>query len=107
MTGCDPKNAPWSYHNGGNWPVLLWPFVAAALITRRRELADRALAIAADKLVVHDWPEYYDGRTGRLIGRRANLNQVWSAAGFILSHKLMDNPELLAMFPGQPVMEHV
>jgi glycogen debranching enzyme len=57
--------------------------------------------------VVHDWPEYYDGRTGRLIGRRANLNQVWSAAGFILSHKLMDNPELLAMFPGQPVMEHV
>ena len=107
MTGCDPKNQPWSYHNGGNWPVLLWPFVAAALITRRRDLADRAVAIAADKLVSHDWPEYYDGRSGRLIGRRANLNQVWSAAGFILSHRLLDNPELLAMFPGQPAVEHV
>lgn len=23
VTGCDPKNSPWSYHNGGNWPVLL------------------------------------------------------------------------------------
>ncbi|MFO7582419.1 MAG: glycoside hydrolase 100 family protein, partial [Guyparkeria sp.] len=22
MTGSDPKNTPWSYHNGGNWPVL-------------------------------------------------------------------------------------
>ena len=87
--------------------MLLWPFVAAALITRRRDLADRAVALAADKLVSHGWPEYYDGRTGRLIGRFANLNQVWSAAGFILSHRLLDNPELLAMFPGQPAMEQV
>jgi glycogen debranching enzyme len=106
MTGCDPKNQPWSYHNGGSWPVLLWPFVAAALITRRRELAERAVAVAAEKLVAHDWPEYYDGRSGRLVGRRANLNQVWSAAGFILSHQLLDDPELLAMFPGQPTVEH-
>lgn len=20
VTGCDPKNTPWSYHNGGSWP---------------------------------------------------------------------------------------
>ena len=33
LTGSDPKNVPWSYHNGGNWPVLLWPFVGAALRT--------------------------------------------------------------------------
>lgn len=30
LTGCDPKNVPWSYHNGGNWPVLLWSLAAAA-----------------------------------------------------------------------------
>lgn len=24
LTGADPKNVPWSYHNGGNWPVLIW-----------------------------------------------------------------------------------
>ncbi|XP_018482620.1 probable alkaline/neutral invertase B [Raphanus sativus] len=24
VTGCDPKNTRWSYHNGGSWPVLLW-----------------------------------------------------------------------------------
>jgi hypothetical protein len=20
VTGCDPKNTRWSYHNGGSWP---------------------------------------------------------------------------------------
>jgi len=32
ITGSDPKkNIPWSYHNGGNWPVLVWMLVAAAV----------------------------------------------------------------------------
>ncbi len=30
ITGSDPKNIRWSYHNGGNWPVLLWPLAVAA-----------------------------------------------------------------------------
>jgi len=30
ITGLIPKNIPWSYHNGGNWPVLVWMLVAAA-----------------------------------------------------------------------------
>ena len=29
ITGCDPKNTPWSYHNGGSWPVLSWMMMAA------------------------------------------------------------------------------
>lgn len=107
LTGSDPKNEPWSYHNGGNWPVGVWMFVAAALITRRRELAERALTIAAVALPVQGWPEYYDGRAGRMIGRRANLNQTWSAAGFIFAHRLLEEPELLAMFPGQAAACHV
>ncbi|CAI9118912.1 OLC1v1020539C2 [Oldenlandia corymbosa var. corymbosa] len=24
ITGSDPKNTPWSYHNAGSWPTLLW-----------------------------------------------------------------------------------
>jgi len=23
VTGCDPKNTRWSYHNGGSWPGML------------------------------------------------------------------------------------
>ncbi|KAF5742604.1 hypothetical protein HS088_TW09G00655 [Tripterygium wilfordii] len=24
ITSSDPKNTPWSYHNAGSWPTLLW-----------------------------------------------------------------------------------
>lgn len=98
-TGSDPKNVPWSYQNGGNWPVLLWPFVAAAIKTGRGDLAERALQIASNKLAQDQWPEYYDGLAGRLIGRRANFNQVWSATALILSNKLLEQPELLDLLP--------
>ena len=98
-TGSDPKNVPWSYQNGGNWPALLWTFVAAAMKTGRGDLAERAYNIAANRLLDDGWPEYYDGRAGRLIGRRSNFNQVWSATSLILAHKMIDNPELLNLLP--------
>jgi hypothetical protein len=99
ITGSDPKNAPWSYHNGGNWPALLWPFVAAAQKAGRGDLAERAFNVAINRLTNDDWPEYYDGRSGRLIGRRANFKQVWTATSLILSHKLLENPLLLNLLP--------
>jgi hypothetical protein len=94
-TGCDPKNVAWSYQNGGNWPVLLWPFVAASLKTGRGDLAEHAYEVAIRCIEQDGWPEYYDGRTGRLIGRRANLKQVWTAAAIILSHKFLDDHSLI------------
>jgi glycogen debranching enzyme len=99
LTGCDPKNLPWSYHNGGNWPVLLWVLVAAALKCGRRPLAEKALQQAMQRLPGDGWPEYYDGQNGRLIGRHANLQQTWSAAGFILADKLLEDPGLLSLLP--------
>jgi len=98
-TGSDPKNVPWSYQNGGNWPCLLWTFVAAALKSGRGDLAERAYKTASDKLYAESWPEYYDSRSGRLIGRKSNTNQVWSATSLILSNKLINNPGLLNMLP--------
>jgi len=93
MTGCDPKNTPWSYHNGGNWPTILWPFVAAASVHGRRDLAQKALDQAAAVLPGEQWPEYYDGIRGRLVGRRANFFQTWSGAALILAKKILDVPE--------------
>ncbi len=92
-TGSDPKNAAWSYHNGGNWPTLLWAFVAAALKTGRTDLAERAVEVATQRLPADRWPEYYDGRKGSLIGRRANLCQTWSATALIVAHHFMENPD--------------
>ena len=98
MTGSDPKNAAWSYHNGGNWPVLLWPFVGAALTAGRRDLAQRAIDVMAERIERDNWPEYYDGRKGSLLGRRSNLFQTWTATAYIIAHKLMENPDALRLF---------
>ena len=98
LTGSDPKNVPWSYHNGGNWPVLLWPLIGAALKSGRGDLAQLALDVADHALPGHSWPEYYDGRRGNLLGRRAQINQVWSATGYLLGHKFVESPALLDCF---------
>ncbi len=98
MTGCDPKNAPWSYHNGGNWPCLLWMFTSAAIRSGHGDLAHQALNDCALRLARDHWPEYYDGRSGSLIGRRANLDQTWSATALIIAHELLENPDCLPLF---------
>ncbi|MBI1194549.1 MAG: alkaline invertase [Gammaproteobacteria bacterium] len=98
LTGCDPKNSPWSYHNGGNWPCLLWMFTCAAIRTGHADLAARAVEVAGARLLRDRWPEYYDGQMGSLIGRRANLNQTWTATALIIAHQLLDNPDSLAVF---------
>lgn len=98
VTGADQKNLPWSYHNGGNWPVLLWSMTAACLESGRRDLAERAVEVAERRLVQDRWPEYYDGPTGRLIGREARLHQTWSIAGYLLARELLDRPQDLKWF---------
>ncbi|MBW4431958.1 MAG: glycoside hydrolase 100 family protein [Pelatocladus maniniholoensis HA4357-MV3] len=97
ITGCDPKNIPWSYHNGGNWPVLMWILAAAAIKTKRVYLADRAIEIAQKRLKDDEWPEYYDGRTGRLQGKQARKYQTWTVAGFLLAKELIKNPSCLPL----------
>ncbi len=97
VTGCDSKNIPWSYHNGGNWPVLLWVFTAAALKTNRIELAQEAIAIAESRLYQDQFPEYYDGNNGRLIGKEARIYQTWSIAGLLAAKQFLANPDYLEL----------
>ncbi|HEY9769781.1 MAG TPA: glycoside hydrolase 100 family protein [Coleofasciculaceae cyanobacterium] len=95
ITGCDPKNTPWSYHNGGSWPVLLWVMMAACQKMGREDLADRAMAIAELRLMQDNWPEYYDGKNGRLIGRSSRKFQTWTVAGWLLAKLLREKPHCL------------
>jgi hypothetical protein len=97
LTGCDPKNVPWSYHNGGNWPVLLWALAAVAQKTGRPELGWRAVEMAERRLSEDGWPEYYDGRNGRLVGKASRKYQTWTIAGFLLAKELMEHPEHLKL----------
>lgn len=97
VTGCDPKNRPWSYHNGGSWPVLLWMLTAAAKKMDRGELAHHAIAIAERRLQLDHWPEYYDGPDGRLIGKEARKYQTWTIAGYLLAKEFLADPDHLKL----------
>ncbi len=95
LTGSDPKNTPWSYHNGGHWPFLLWNLAAAAIKTDRIHLAENAVSLAAQRLVRDQWPEYYDGLDGSAIGKKARRYQTWTAAGYLAAIELLRQPEHL------------
>ncbi|KAL6964623.1 hypothetical protein U1Q18_035673 [Sarracenia purpurea var. burkii] len=97
ITGSDPKNTPWSYHNGGSWPTLLWQFTLACMKMGRPELARKAVDLAEKRLPVDRWPEYYDTRNGRFVGKQARLYQTWSISGFLASKLLLENPEVASL----------
>lgn len=97
VTGCDPKNTRWSYHNGGSWPVLLWLLTAACIKTGRPQIARRAIDLAESRLLKDSWPEYYDGKSGRYIGKQARKYQTWSIAGYLVAKMLLEDPSHLGM----------
>ena len=94
ITGSDPKNTPWSYHNGGSWPTLLWQFTLACMKMGRPELAEKAVTLAEKRLQADRWPEYYDTRYGKFIGKKSRLYQTWTIAGFLTAKQLLQNPEM-------------
>ncbi|KAL5788797.1 hypothetical protein ACOSP7_005746 [Xanthoceras sorbifolium] len=96
-TGCDPKNTRWSYHNGGSWPVLLWLLTAASIKTGRPQIARRAIDLAEVRLLKDSWPEYYDGKFGRYIGKQARKFQTWSIAGYLVAKMMLEDPSHLGM----------
>lgn len=93
MTGCDPKNAPWSYHNAGSWPFLLWQLASASVKTGSPEVCRQAVQIAEKRLQTDGWPEYYDGKTGRMTGRYARHWQTWTCSGYLAAKAIMNAPE--------------
>jgi Alkaline and neutral invertase len=97
VTGADPKNRPWSYHNGGSWPVLLWMLTAVAKKLHRGEIGHHAIAIAERRLLQDQWPEYYDGPDGSLIGKESRKYQTWTIAGYLLAKELITNPDHLKL----------
>lgn len=92
ITGSDPKNTPWSYHNGGSWPTLLWQLTVACIKMERPEIAARAVEIAERRLSQDKWPEYYDTKRGRFIGKQSRLFQTWTIAGYLVAKLLLADP---------------
>jgi glycogen debranching enzyme len=97
LTGADQKNMPWSYHNGGSWPFLLWALAALSVKTDKPLLTMEKLVHTAAVLEAHDWPEYFDGKKGDRVGSQARRFQVWSIAGFITAHTLLKDPQKVSL----------
>ncbi|XP_074332905.1 putative alkaline/neutral invertase F isoform X2 [Apium graveolens] len=97
LTGCDPKNTRWSYHNGGSWPVLIWLLTAACIKTKRKHIAEKAVVLIEERLSKDGWPEYYDGKTGQYIGKQARKQQTWSIAGYLVAKMLLEEDSHLGM----------
>ncbi|XP_062091832.1 alkaline/neutral invertase E, chloroplastic-like [Humulus lupulus] len=97
ITGSDPKNTPWSYHNGGSWPTLLWQLTVACIKMNRPDIAAKAVEIAEKRLSRDKWPEYYDTKRAKFIGKQAHLYQTWSIAGYLVSKLLLADPSKAKM----------
>ncbi|XP_039029331.1 alkaline/neutral invertase A, mitochondrial-like [Hibiscus syriacus] len=97
ITGSDPKNTPWSYHNGGSWPTLLWQFTLACIKMDRLQLAQKVVSLAEKRLSIDRWPDYYDTCSGKFIGKQSSLYQTWTIAGFLTSRIMVENPQLASM----------
>ncbi|XP_010244028.1 PREDICTED: neutral/alkaline invertase 3, chloroplastic-like [Nelumbo nucifera] len=92
ITGSDPKNTPWSYHNAGSWPTLLWQLTVACIKMNRSDIAAKAVEVAEKRISKDRWPEYYDTKSARFIGKQARLFQTWSIAGYLVAKLLLANP---------------
>ncbi|KAG8651041.1 hypothetical protein MANES_07G088200v8 [Manihot esculenta] len=97
ITGSDPKNTPWSYHNGGSWPTLLWQLTVACIKMNRPEVAAKAVEVAERRISMDKWPEYYDTKSARFIGKQAHLFQTWSIAGYLVAKLLLSDPSAAKM----------
>ncbi|KAL0390629.1 UNVERIFIED_CONTAM: Alkaline/neutral invertase E, chloroplastic [Sesamum calycinum] len=83
---------PWSYHNGGSWPTLIWQLTVACIKMNRPEIAEKAIRAAEKRLARDKWPEYYDTKGARFVGKQAHLFQTWSIAGYLVAKLLIANP---------------
>ncbi|KAK6121433.1 hypothetical protein DH2020_044822 [Rehmannia glutinosa] len=85
VTGCDPKNTRWSYHNGGSWPVIFYGSSRRMHKTdgprRSQDVRSNFLKPGCRKMV----GEYYDGKLGGISGSKLGKNQTWSVAGYLVA----------------------
>ncbi|GKB51057.1 alkaline/neutral invertase E, chloroplastic-like protein [Tanacetum coccineum] len=51
----------------------------------RPEIAANAVNVAERRLASNKWPEYYDTKNLRFIGKQARLFKIWSIAGYVPS----------------------
>ncbi|WOL11905.1 hypothetical protein Cni_G20669 [Canna indica] len=67
--------------------------VDGALIAGNCCNSARAIDVAEKRIAADRWPEYYDTKQARWIGKQARLLQTWSIVGFLVAKLLIKNPD--------------
>jgi Alkaline and neutral invertase len=86
------KNQPYTYHNGGLWPVLTGLYAVGltrdGYLQRARHLLDALVTANAQGRdgSAWDFAEYHHGQTHEPMGTR---HTAWSAAATILAHQAL------------------
>ncbi|KAL8166745.1 hypothetical protein V2J09_008244 [Rumex salicifolius] len=88
ITGSDPKNTANKKRH------LL---TAACIKMNRPDIAAKAVQVAEKRLSVDKWPEYYDTKKGKFIGKQSRLFQTWSIAGYLVAKLLLAKPNAAKM----------
>ena len=101
-TGSDPKNWPWSYHNGGHWPSLLWYFGGSILLHERIHPHADMLLMTQMKTLVEECSGVsstsFPASSGLStsmdpqepgLGSNHALYQTWTIVGFLLLHHFL------------------
>ncbi|GAA0138507.1 hypothetical protein LIER_00241 [Lithospermum erythrorhizon] len=71
--------------------------MAACIKLGRPQIAKKATELAESRLLKDSWPEYYDGKTRRYIGKHTRKYQTWSIAGYLVGKMMLEDPSHLGM----------
>ena len=71
---------------------LVFQLTVACIKMNRPEVALKAVEVAERRISQDKWPEYYDTKRARFIGKQAQLYQTWSIAGYLVAKLLLANP---------------
>ncbi|XP_020420707.1 cytosolic invertase 1-like [Prunus persica] len=70
---------------------------SATCIKTGRPQTQRAIEQVEQRLSKDGWPEYYDGKAGRYIGKQARKYQTWSISGYLVAKLMIENPANLSL----------
>lgn len=71
---------------------ISFQFTVACIKMNRPEIAARAVEVAEKRISRDKWPEYYDTKRARFIGKQSQLFQTWSIAGYLVAKLLLKDP---------------
>ena len=83
------QNLVWQYHNGGIWPMVGGFWVAALVLSGRRQQAREELVKLARACAVKNWA-FTEWLHGKTLAPRGMPGQSWNAAAYLMAERAVE-----------------